>query len=252
MQKTKIEWVNGGYTWNPVSGCQRGCPYCYAAKIVHRFGGGEAWDRGSSYSYKLHVLFTKPEKPYPFYFEPTLHRYRLDEPQQIKTPSNIFVCSMADLFGEWVPDEWIMEVFKACEKAPQHRYLFLTKNIDVYQNYGVPTGNNYWYGQTWDGEKIGLTDYNFYEKRINQFLSFEPILSGRLPIVSIKNGNFGWVIIGAETGNRKGKIIPKREWIERIVDSCRNAGIPIFMKNSLAKVWGEPLIQEYPEGLKGV
>jgi protein gp37 len=35
---------------------------------------------------------------------------------------------MADLFGEWVPDEWIKEVFRACEEAPQHRYLFLTKN----------------------------------------------------------------------------------------------------------------------------
>jgi len=59
-----------------------------------------------------------------------------------------------------------------------------------------------------------------------------------------------WVIIGAETGRRKNKVIPKREWIEDIVNECRKAGIPIFMKSSLADIWGEPLIQEFPEELK--
>ncbi|MFR1061782.1 MAG: DUF5131 family protein [Enterocloster sp.] len=58
---------------------------------------------------------------------PTFHKYRLNEYQNKKS-RNIFVCSMADLFGEWVPDEWIEEVFEACDNAPQHNYLFLTKN----------------------------------------------------------------------------------------------------------------------------
>ena len=40
MQKTKIEWVkspNGkqGYTWNPITGCLNGCPYCYARKLAN-------------------------------------------------------------------------------------------------------------------------------------------------------------------------------------------------------------------------
>ena len=30
MNRTKIEWAD--YTWNPVTGCLRGCPYCYAKK----------------------------------------------------------------------------------------------------------------------------------------------------------------------------------------------------------------------------
>ena len=46
---------------------------------------------------------------FPLGFTPTLHRYRLDDPQQWKQPRNIFVCSMADLFGDWVPDEWIVQ-----------------------------------------------------------------------------------------------------------------------------------------------
>lgn len=30
MLKTKIEWCDS--TWNPVTGCQHGCEYCYAKK----------------------------------------------------------------------------------------------------------------------------------------------------------------------------------------------------------------------------
>ena len=34
--KTKIEWADA--TWNPVTGCLHGCPYCYARSIAQRFG----------------------------------------------------------------------------------------------------------------------------------------------------------------------------------------------------------------------
>ena len=27
MNKSLIEWCD--FTWNPVTGCQHGCPYCY-------------------------------------------------------------------------------------------------------------------------------------------------------------------------------------------------------------------------------
>jgi protein gp37 len=63
---------------------------------------------------------------------------------------------------------------------------------------------------------------------------------------ALSNQFIRWIIIGAETGNRKDKVILQREWIENIVAACREAGTPVFMKNSLTKVWGEPLIQEYP------
>lgn len=35
--KTKIDWCDS--TWNPVTGCLRGCAYCYARRIAERFGG---------------------------------------------------------------------------------------------------------------------------------------------------------------------------------------------------------------------
>lgn len=82
------------------------------------------------------------------------------------------------------------------------------------------------------------------------FLSIEPIHE-ELGIFGTNGLNIPhWVIIGAETGNRKDKVIPKREWIESIVNQCRTYRIPVFMKSSLAEIWGEELIQEFPPELR--
>ena len=35
MNKSLIEWTD--FTWNPVTGCLHGCPYCYARRIAERF-----------------------------------------------------------------------------------------------------------------------------------------------------------------------------------------------------------------------
>ena len=132
MNKTKIEWCDR--TWNPVTGCLHECEYCYARRIAKRFGTLDRDEAGEG----LEFVLDTPERfyelnepvrdsegkiePYPADFYPTLHYYRMDEPQRKTKPQTIFVCSMADLFGDWVPDSWIEEVFAACVKAPQHRY----------------------------------------------------------------------------------------------------------------------------------
>ena len=73
------------------------------------------------------------------------------------------------------------------------------------------------------------------------FFSIEPILE-KIKLYVIPD----WVIIGAETGNRKDKIIPKFNWIEEILIAARIKRIPVFMKNNLSSVWNGELIQEYP------
>lgn len=246
MNKTKIDWCDS--TWNPVTGCLHGCEYCYARNIAHRFsGGGENWtdDKTIVLNEKMYGEEEEKAMPYPYGFIPTFHRYKLDEPQKWKKDRNIFACSMADLFGEWVPDEWIEEVFKACEKAPQHNYLFLTKNPARYNeliNNSIlgKTGNNMWFGYSYtenNSPKWWNPDYNI-------FASVEPILE------PIEVPHCKWLIVGAETGRRKNKIIPKRKWIEDIVNECQKENIPIFMKSSLADICGEVLIQEFPRELR--
>ena len=55
-----------------------------------------------------------------------------------------------------------------------------------------------------------------------------------------------WVIVGAETGNRKGKVAPKKEWIMEIAEECAKYYRPIFMKDSLRELMGEDFRQEFP------
>jgi len=198
---------------------------------------------------EIHVLERPSSTHYPYDFDPTFHRYRLDEPQTIKKSQNIFVCSMADMFGGWVPDEWITDILKACEAAPQHRYLFLTKNatryIDLAKKLLLPDDANFWFGSTATTEKMTF----WWSKFHNTFVSIEPIHGAFERIVNpVKKVD--WVIIGAETGNRKGKITPERAWIDNIVMNCRETGTPVFMKDNLREIWGEALIQEYPWEVK--
>ena len=137
MEKSKIEWTDS--TYNPVTGCYNNCPYCYARRIANRLKGCDNCPSGIcpslvriiELSHRLQATSKDGKKrsaAYPFGFTPTLHEYRLDDPKSKGFGKNVFVCSMADLFGPWVPDSWIERVFRSCLDAPGHRYLFLTKN----------------------------------------------------------------------------------------------------------------------------
>lgn len=246
--KTKIDWCDS--TWNPVTGCLHGCEYCYARGIATRFSGNAL-----SINHVLNEPFVAKGKvqPYPFGFVPTFHRYRLND-YIAKKGRNIFVCSMADLFGRWVPDSWLDEIFEVCEKTEQHNYLFLTKNVERYCKYGVPMLDNMWYGASITRESE-MCLFNQLPAFCNTFVSIEPILEDLKPEKhNVMFRQVKWVIIGAETGRRKNKVVPERKWIEDIVNECRNAyyPVPVFMKSSLAEIWGKPLVQEMPESLKAV
>lgn len=255
--KTKIDWADA--TWNPVTGCLHGCEYCYARRIAERFGSKqkpESIERSvlnapvrctDCYSYmRMAGISTGKVQPYPFDFSPTFHRYKLNEPLHWKKPRTIFVCSMADLFGEWVPDEWIKQVFAACEKAPQHRYLFLTKNparLCKMASAGIlPCHDNWWFGSTLDNKNANRFQGGI---KYHTFTSIEPLTEH----MHVGLGSFGsdeWVIVGAETGNRKDKIVPKREWVENIVEAAQITGMKVYMKESLRELMGDDFRQEFP------
>lgn len=230
MQKTLIEWVKNpdgtqGYTWNPITGCLHGCPYCYAKQIARRFGK------------------TQEEKD----FVPAFHPERLADLQKIKKPSTIFVCSMADLFGKWVPIEWIEDVLQACRKT-KHRYIFLTKNPLRYK--GMERTLNYdpWPLNCLRGQ---TTDYSVASQLVlTDFVSFEPLLRP-IPLFALEYliPQLKWVIVGAQTG--PGAVKPKKEWVEEIVEACKSKDIPLFLKDNLLEIYsGLPRIQEIPWQLR--
>ncbi len=260
--RTKIDWCDA--SWNPVTGCLHGCEYCYARRIANRFKKKPDFIPIAHVHYvdKEHTMADRIEIdhpckderraiiPYPFGFLPTLHKYRLGEPKQWKKPRNIFVCSMADLFGDWVPDDWIDRVLTACLAAPQHRYLFLTKNGKRYSDL-VHKGilverDNFWYGST-----ITAPDalYWWSDKHHN-FASVEPILEPfdykELPPDEPPGPYPEWMIVGAETGNRKEKVIPKKDWLDGILEGRKRHGYAVFMKESLRGIMGADFVQEFP------
>lgn len=277
LHKTKIDWCS--HTWNPVTGCLHGCEYCYARRITRRFGPHpcekpgkaplEILPRGSGCYYVEEPTKLYDEKgeyvrstPYPVGFAPTFHKYALEYPEKREIPSTIFVSSMGDLFGKWVPDVWIQDVFAAAQRAPRHTYLFLTKNPERYAELEeaakLPMERNFWYGATAtnaDQMNRAAEAFGDLPSLTKSFLSIEPLMEdvtdahGWLSsMIQASTPYFDWFIIGGMTGSGK-RHEPKREWVEKIVDFACKHHIPVFMKENLVPTWGDDLIQEFPKDM---
>ncbi len=219
MNRTKIEWCD--YTWNPVVGCKHGCPYCYARRFAER-GMGE------------YGLYVKGKR-----FEPRFFPERLDEPKKVKSRSRIFVCSMGDLFGRWVPKDWIEAVLQTVQACPQHTFMFLTKNPKGMYPFGFP--DNCWVGISADNPRDADNRLAILDgvRAAHTFVSFEPLLGDVCESVHLDG--LGWVIVGAQTG--PGAVKPQKEWVENIIDEAWLAGVPLFLKDNLQ--WPER-IQQFP------
>jgi len=242
ISKTKIETCD--YTFNPVWGCLNHCEYCYARKITKRFWA-KMIEVENNYHHRKHQIwaFNGEELRNLHDFKPTFLYSQFDK-KFPKKPQRIFVGSMSDI-GYW-EEEWMERVLNKIRQYPQHIFQFLAKYPKVYRGYKF--SKNCWLGVTITKEKdfyndiIDFLRLDFDYKNI-KYVSFEPLLSKILSYKLLKY--FDWVIIGAETGNRKGKVIPKREWIENIVSYCREQNIPVYLKDSLKGIYPVE-IKEFP------
>jgi protein gp37 len=122
---TGIQWTDE--TWNPLraqqpggpSGwaCVRvspGCVNCYAEEI----NSSRRWGIGTGLTYDV----------------PSLSAVRtfiaegvLEQPLRWSRARMVFVCSMTDLFGDWVGTEEIAVVFAIMALSPNHTFQVLTK-----------------------------------------------------------------------------------------------------------------------------
>ena len=99
-------------TWNPITGCLRGCEYCYARRMAQRLAGRFGYPKDDP-------------------FKPTLHEDKLHLPQTWKKLQRIFVCSMSDIGAPWTPQVWTRRVLQVADSCPRHTFIFLTKSPDA-------------------------------------------------------------------------------------------------------------------------
>ena len=214
-----IEWAS--WSWNPVTGCQHNCPYCYARDIAERF-----------YAQK---------------FEPSLVPGTLKAPGRTRVPANadqnmglrnVFVCSMADLFGKWVPDDWIEAVLAEVRANPQWNFLFLTKFPIRMAEFEYP--DNAWLGTSVDLQaRVKNAERAMAKvKATVRWLSLEPLLDR----ISMDWSIFQWVVIGGATPSTQTSLwIPPREWVWGITADAQKAGCAVYHKNNMAS-----RLRDYP------
>jgi protein gp37 len=217
---TSIEWAR--WSWNPVTGCLHNCPYCYARDIAKRF-----------YTQK---------------FEPSLVPTMLSAPLNQMPPKeaatdlgwkNIFTCSMADLFGNWVPAEWIEAVFTVMREAPQWNFLLLTKFPQRLKEFKFP--DNAWPGTTIDlqarvpAAEKAMRDVDAAVK----WVSIEPLIEP----ITLDFSLFQWVVIGgASASSQTPEWKPPRKWVRDLTTQAVDAGCAVYHKDNL----NQARLRDYP------
>jgi protein gp37 len=183
------------------------------------------------------------QKAFPNGFEPTFHPERLNQPKKVRKPSKIFTVDMGDLFGAWVPIEWIEKVLKVIEDCPQHTFQLLTKNPRGYFDVKFPA--NCWLGTTVEhsGYSDRIIDLLNVAGENPKWVSYEPIM-GTPPIEELDG--IDWVVVGERTGTKFDDVV----WQDNIdqaramIEWCEDQEIPIFVKNKLGTIFPQ---REFPK-----
>lgn len=272
---SKIQWTDK--TWNPVTGCSKvsaGCQNCYAERMAKRL---QAMGNKKYFSGFLPTMHKDSlEIPY---------NWKKSRMIFVCSMSDLF---HEDVLYEFISSVWDT-MFDCGAVTPRHIFQVLTKRpkrmlafTKAMNNEGRRTDyNNVWLGVT--AENQAMADERIplllQTPAAVRFVSFEPLLEHVEPLIigcpecgkpprdviaptytfcqhchnEIKTSNCGlidWVIIGCESGASRRPC--KLEWVRGLVDQCRNAQIPVFVKQldidgKVVKDWDDPL---FPEDLK--
>ena len=221
-----IDWAK--WSWNPVTGCKHGCEYCYARETANL--RRRLFPKG----FKPHLRSERLAIP------AKMEKLKLsDRDKDIRGIRDVFTCSMADLFGDWVPQKWIDKVMAAVREAPSWNFLFLTKNPKRLVEIDWP--ENAWAGATVDSQaRVRPTIAAMKKVKAKvRFVSCEPLLA-ELKFPTMKC--FDWVIIGAQSSHGSlPEFQPEVSWVNSLIDQAHDSGCEVYCKPNLR--WS---MREYP------
>lgn len=230
-------------TYNPYVGCtpvSPACANCYARTMMERFNSS---------------------------FEP--HKSKQKNPPR---RGIVFVGNATDIAGEWLDSTQIAEEIVKCVRASQSpkymsQYLILTKRVKALSEALSEVSKTIDSLESINGEKfdlqnviVGMTAENqeWYNKRICDFqthrfkrtwLSAEPLLGPiDLNLQNMLYKPFSWVVVGCESGAKRRPC--DIEWVRGIVNQCKAAKIPVFVKQLDIDGKCEKDIRKFPKDLQ--
>ena len=249
MGKTSIEWCEdsenpirvieedgGGWWCEPIS---PGCDNCYASALNQFRGNGRTYGNG--------------DRPRLYLDRDLLARWA----RQTK-PRRHFVASMTDIFGSWIPQNWLFEILDAMAAAHRQTFLMLTKWALrmrlVVSRWLEARGLEELPPNIWPCATV--ENQIFADKRIPELLkiparchglSIEPLLEAlhlwpswlQLELQAFGGGNarlfprIDFAMVGGESGQTDAvrPLHPHR--VEALRDQCLNFGVRFFFKQ-----WG--------------
>jgi len=229
-ENTKIQWTDGGYTYNHWQGCARvspGCDNCYMFRDMRRFGKNPDVVTLSSKQ-----TFNKPLK---------WNR----EAKEAGQKKFVFLASWADFFSHEA-DEWRPEVWKIIKECDSLIFQILTKRHGRIKDHLPPD-----WGDGYQNVWLGVTaeDREWWDRRVRElrkvpalvrFVSYEPAIGS---IAGASAEGIDWVIIGGESGSKSPDAEFKArpfnvQWALEAIDICRRDGAAPFVKQLGTKPYG--------------
>lgn len=273
MQPSSIQWTQftsnpfrarragltvtkGGYNSGVGHYCEKvspGCKHCYSSSMQPRFGLPQFQEqRGGGVESFLDVS-------------------KLRAVLSRRAGVRIFWCDMTDMFGDWVPDEWIAACFGVMAATPQHTHQVLTKRPDrarawfswleelkddtgaypahvellrrfLKKGHGIdarapsiewPLPNVHLGVSVEDRARIPRIDVLRTIPAAVRFVSFEPLIED---VGDVDLTGIGWGIIGGESGHSARTF--DVDWGRSLVRQLRAAGARPFVKQLGARPYG--------------
>jgi len=221
-RKTAIQWTDetdniivakGGGWW--CAKISPGCKNCYAEKL-----NDSAYFKGNHLRYSG----TPPEME--------LRRGMIAGWARQRKARKHFVASMTDIFGEWVPQEWVFEMLDGMAAAPLQTFQVLTKRASVMAEQVLAwlkasgrsrVPNNIWLG-------FSAEDQYWFDRRAKHaaklrdvcdvlWVSAEPLLGELVPTLPMPHEapfKPDWIVLGGESG--PGASPCDVQWIRGVLD----------------------------------